>query len=113
MLVLSLPIYTVHALKLHTIFKVIKDFKKGYRARVNVIKSENQELLADSNSILNRWKDYLSQLLNVHKDNDVGVIEIQTVEPLIPDPTHSEVEIVMEQLKKSTSLQVSTKFRQN
>ena len=59
MLVLSLPFYTVHALKLHTILEVyIKDFKKGYQARVNMIKNENEELLADSNSILNRWKDY-------------------------------------------------------
>ena len=30
----------------------IKEFKKGYQARVNVIKNENEELLADSNTIL-------------------------------------------------------------
>ena len=30
----------------------IKEFKKGYQARVNVIKNENEELLADSNSML-------------------------------------------------------------
>ena len=59
-------------------------------------KNENEELLADYNSILNRWKDYFSQLLNVHKDNDVGEIEIQTAEPLIPDPTLLEVEIAIE-----------------
>ena len=80
--------------------KGIKDFKKGYQARVNVIKDENEELLADSNSILNRWKDYFSQLLTVHKDNDVAEIEIQTAEPLIPDPTLLEVEIAIEKLKK-------------
>ena len=59
-----------------------------------------------------RWRDYFSQLLNVHKDNDEGEIEIQTPEPLIPDHTILEVEIAIEKLK-STSLQVSTKFRQN
>ena len=31
----------------------IKDVKKGYQARVNVIKNGIEELLADSNSILN------------------------------------------------------------
>ena len=69
------------------LYKGIKDFKKGYQARVNVIKNENQEVLGDSNSILNGWRDYFSQLLNVHIDNDMGEIEIQTAEPLIPDPT--------------------------
>ena len=58
------------------LYKGIKDFKKGYQARVNVIKNENEELLADSNSILNRWKDFFSQLLNVHKDNEMREIEI-------------------------------------
>ena len=85
------------------LYKGIKYFKKGYQARVNVIKNQNEELLADSNSILNRWKDYLSQLLNVHKDNYVGEIEIQTAEPLIPDLTLLEVEIAIEKLKKNKS----------
>ena len=42
--------------------------------QVNVIKNENEELVADSNTILTRWKDYFIQLLNVHIDNDVGEI---------------------------------------
>ena len=68
-----------------------------------MIKNQNEELLADSNSILNRWKGHFSQLLNVHKDNDVGEIEIQTAEPLIPDPTLLEFEIAIEKLKKYKS----------
>ena len=86
------------------LYKGIKEFKKGYQARVDVIKNENEELLTDSNSILNRWKDYFSQLLNVHKDNNVGEIEIQTAELLIPDPTLLEVQIAIEKLKKYKSL---------
>ena len=61
-----------------------------------MIKNQNGELLSDSNSILNRWKNYFSQLLNVHKDNDVGEIQIQTAEPLIPEPTLLEVQIATE-----------------
>ena len=41
------------------LYKGIKDFKNGYQARVNVIKNENKEFY-DSNSILNRWKNYFS-----------------------------------------------------
>ena len=52
-----------------------------------MIKNENGELLADSHSSLNRWKDYLCKLLNVRKNNDKGEIEIQTTELLIPEPT--------------------------
>ena len=92
--------------------KGIKDFKKGYQARVNVIKNENAEFLSDSNSILNRWENYFSQLLNVHEGNDVGDIQMQTAGPLIPEPTLLGVEVAIEKLK-NTSLQVSTKFRQN
>ena len=41
-----------------------------------------------------------STLLNVHKVNDVGEIQIQTAEPLIPELTLLEVEISIEKLKK-------------
>ena len=68
-----------------------------------MIKNENEELLSDSNSILNRWKNYFSQLLNVHKGNNVGEIQIQTAEPLISEPTLLEVEIAIEKLKKYKS----------
>ncbi|KAJ4435792.1 hypothetical protein ANN_18411 [Periplaneta americana] len=88
------------------LYKGIKEFKNGYQPRVNVIKDENGDLLADSPSILNRWKNYFAQLLNVHRPNrnDRDGIEIKTAEPFIPEPTLSEVEIAIENLK-STSLQ--------
>ena len=42
------------------LYKEIKDFKKGYQARVNVIKNENEEFLSDFNSILNSGKTTLA-----------------------------------------------------
>jgi hypothetical protein len=60
-------------------------------------------LLADSNAILNRWKSYFSQLLNVHIVSDVRQIEIHTAEPLVPGPSHLEVEISIATLKKYKS----------
>jgi hypothetical protein len=38
-------------------------------------KDENSDRLADSHNILNRWKNYFSQLLNVHNVIDVRQIE--------------------------------------
>jgi hypothetical protein len=55
------------------------------------VKDENGDLLGDSHNIVNRWKNYFSQLLNVHRARDVMQIEIQTAEPLVPDPSLFEV----------------------
>jgi hypothetical protein len=49
------------------------------------VKDENGALLADSHNVLNKWKDYVCQLLNVHRVSDISPIEIHTTEPLIPD----------------------------
>jgi hypothetical protein len=42
------------------------------------VKDENDDLLADSHNILNRWKNCFSQLLNVHRASDVRQIQIHT-----------------------------------
>ncbi|KAJ4432287.1 hypothetical protein ANN_20905 [Periplaneta americana] len=87
------------------LYKGIKEFKNRYQVRVNVIKDENGDLLADAHSILNRWKNYFGQLLNIHRPNrnNRDEIEIQTAEPFIPEPTLSEVEIAIENLKNYKS----------
>jgi hypothetical protein len=58
-----------------------------------MVTEEDGDLLADSHSILYRWKNYFCQLLNVHWVNDVRQTEIHTAEPLVPEPSSSEVEI--------------------
>jgi hypothetical protein len=55
------------------------------------------------NNILNRWKNYFSQLLNVHTVRDVRQIEIHTAEPLVPEPSPFEVEIAISKFKKYKS----------
>jgi hypothetical protein len=65
------------------------------------VKDENGELLADSNSILNKWKNYFSQLLNVHDGSDVRQVEVHTAEPLVPGPIRLKVEITIANLKKT------------
>jgi hypothetical protein len=56
------------------LYRGINKFKWGYQPRNNLVKDENGDLLADSHNILNRWKNYCSQLLNVHNVSDVRQI---------------------------------------
>jgi hypothetical protein len=67
------------------------------------MKDENGDLLAGSRNILNRWKNYFSQFLNVHNVSDVRQIEVHTAGPLVPGPSHLDVEIASAKLKKYKS----------
>ena len=77
----------------------INDFKKGYQPRATIVKDENGNLVADCHSIMARWWNYFSHLLNVHEVKDVRQAEIHAVEPLVPEPSAFEVELAIEKLK--------------
>jgi len=81
----------------------INEFKKRYQPRCNIIKDEKGDLVADSHSIVARWRKYFSQLFNVHGVKDVGQAEIHTAEPLVPEPCASEVELAINKLKSHKS----------
>jgi UDP:flavonoid glycosyltransferase YjiC (YdhE family) len=53
------------------LYRGINDFKKGYQPRTTIVKDEEGDLVADSHSIMARWRNYFSQLLNVHEVNDI------------------------------------------
>jgi hypothetical protein len=53
---------------------------------------------------LNRWKNYFSQLLNVHRVSDVRQIETHTAHTLVPDPSSLDVEISIEKFERYKSL---------
>jgi hypothetical protein len=50
-------------------YRSINEFEKVYRPRINIIKDENGNLIADPQSFLNRWKNFFNQVLNVHKSS--------------------------------------------
>jgi uncharacterized protein (UPF0297 family) len=75
------------------LYRGINEFKRGYQPINNLVKYENGDLLADSHNILNRWKDYFFQLLNVHNVSDLRQIEVHTAKPLVPAPSRLEVDI--------------------
>ena len=49
----------------------INDFKNGYQPRTTIVKDDKLDLVADCHSIMARWRNYFSQLLNVHEVNDI------------------------------------------
>ena len=85
------------------LYRGISDFKKRYKPRTDIVKDENGDLVADSHSILARWRNYFSQLLNVHAVNEIGQAETHTEEPLVPEPSVFEVELAIEKLKNHKS----------
>jgi hypothetical protein len=96
----------------------INEFAMNLRGVSNLevtVKDENGDLLADSHNILNRWKKYFSQLLNIHGVSYVRQTEIHTAEPLVRDPSPIGVEIAIAKLKRyksSTSDQISAEMIQ-
>jgi hypothetical protein len=77
------------------LYRVINDFKKGYQPRTVIVKDEKGDLVAESHSIMARWRNYFSQVLNVHGVNNVRQAEIHTAEPLVPEPSVLEVEMAI------------------
>jgi hypothetical protein len=68
-----------------------------------LVKDERGDLLADPHKILNRWKNYFCELLNVYGACGVRQAEIHTAEPLVPEPSASEVEVAIGKLKRFKS----------
>jgi hypothetical protein len=73
---------------------------RGYQHKNNSVKDENDDLLADSHNILNRWKNYFSQLLNMHNVSDVRQIDVHMAKPLVHIPSRLEVEIAIAEIEK-------------
>jgi len=85
------------------LYRGISDFKRGLQPRCSIVKNEKGELVADSHSIVARWRNYFSQLFNVHGVKDVGQAEVHTAELLVPEPSAAEFELAIDKLKGHNS----------
>jgi hypothetical protein len=74
------------------LYRGINEFKKGYEPRINIIRMR-MVILSDPQCILNRWKNFFNQVLNICGVHDVGQMDIHTAETLVPEPSLFEVEI--------------------
>jgi hypothetical protein len=84
-------------------YRSINNYNKGYQPRTIIVKDEKVDSIADSHSIMARWRNYISQILNVHWVNDVRHTAIYTEEPLLAGPSASEFELAIEKLKSNKS----------
>jgi hypothetical protein len=75
--------------KIRNVYIAIHEFNYCYQHQ-NINKDQNIYLLADSQNILNRWKNY-SQLLNVHSFSNIRQIKIYTAEVFVPEPSPFEI----------------------
>jgi len=89
--------------KIRDLYRGINEFKKSYQPRINIVKDEKCDLITGSHSILARWRNNFSQLLDVHAVNNVRQTERHTAEPLVPEPSAFEVELATEKLKSQKS----------
>jgi hypothetical protein len=46
--------------------------------------------------VLNRWKNFFKQMLNMHGVHNVKQMDIHMAEPLVPEPSPVKVEIAIE-----------------
>jgi hypothetical protein len=81
----------------------INKFKKRYQPRTNLVKEERGNLLADPHKILNRWKNYFCQLLNIHGAGGVRQTGMHRAESYAPEPSASEIEVATGKLKRYKS----------
>jgi hypothetical protein len=95
------------------LYRGINAFERGYQPRSNLVKDEIGDLLADLHSIINRSKNYFSQLLNVNSVTDVRQIEVHTAEPLGPGSSRLEAEIAITKFKKDKSPSSHQKVKHN
>jgi hypothetical protein len=75
------------------LYRGINEFKRGYQSRSNLV-------LEDSQNILNKWENYFSQLLNVHRVSEVRQIKICTADPLVYEPSPFEFDTNTAKLKR-------------
>jgi hypothetical protein len=86
------------------LYRGISECKKGCQPRINIIKDENGNLLADAQSALNRWRNFFNQVLSVQGGHDVRQMDIRTAELLVLEPSLVKVETAVGKLKKYKSL---------
>jgi hypothetical protein len=75
----------------------------GYQPRIDRVKDEKGDLVADFHSILVRWMNHFCQLLNIHVDNDVIHTEIHTAGPHEPEMGVFVFELAIDKVKSHKS----------
>ena len=96
---------TISKLKnVRDLYRGITDFKKGYQSSINMARDEKIDMLTDCHSILARRWNHFSRMLNVHAVSNVNQTEMYLAEPLVSELSAFEVEVAIEKLQRSPSI---------
>ena len=79
----------------------MREIRGGHQSRTDMIKDENGNLLGDTKSILNRWRNYFNNVLNIN-DREGGSFNentIHTAEPFIVESDELAIKITVKELK--------------
>jgi hypothetical protein len=90
----------------------INKFKNCDQPRSNLLRDRRASLLADPHKVLNRWKNYFCQLLNVQGADSVRQTEMQTAKPFLPQPMSVKMRLQLGR-SKDINLQVLIRFQEN
>ena len=85
-------------------YRGISDFELGYQSTNHIVKDEKDNLLTDSHFSLARWSNHSFKLFNVYGVSDVRQWEMQTADPVVPQPSAFEAEMSIKKLKDTNSL---------
>jgi hypothetical protein len=85
------------------LYRGTNDFTKVYQPTTNRVKDEKGDMFTDCHSILVRWRNHFSQLLNAHGIKDVRQTEILITEPLVFEPSAFQFEKAIEKLMGNKS----------
>jgi hypothetical protein len=77
------------------LYRGINEFKKVYRPRINLVKDERGDLLADPLKILSRWKNYFCQLLNIHGAGGVSRLKCIQLNHLCQSPVPQRLRLLL------------------
>jgi hypothetical protein len=69
------------------------NLRRGYQPRNSLVMKERNELLVYSYKILNRWKNYFCQLLNVCEADGIWETKIHTTATFVQEPSASGVQV--------------------
>ena len=88
--------------------KKLRQIKKGYQARSNIIKGRNGDVLTNHQDILIEWENYFKTLLNRLEPqnpimNELDQNDIEDNDEPIPVPTFEEVKEAIKSLKNNKS----------
>jgi hypothetical protein len=79
------------------------NLRKGTNLKL-ILYGMKMVIYPQTSSVLNRWKNFFNQVLNVLGVHDIRQMDIYMAEPLVPEPSLTEVEIAIGKLKSYKSL---------